>query len=164
MWLRGISAPRWQRRWSWKGWSEGACAAASPVTGPVMSGHKAMTKLKYKPRGKVRPDSVFHLCQEIDGEWYAIITARSDDKDADPIIAIAGPFGDREEASAHNGKCMELSRRNRQFYLVDMKSVPAKVRQRITGDVRRGWRQGDFERLRSWRGGDDLALNLAPKH
>jgi hypothetical protein len=26
------------------------------------------------------------------------------------------------------------------------------------------WRQGDFERLRSWRGGDDLALNLAPKH
>ena len=37
-----------------------------------------MTKLKFKPRGMVRPDSVFHLCQEIDGEWYAIITARSD--------------------------------------------------------------------------------------
>jgi hypothetical protein len=51
-----------------------------------------MTKLKFKPRGMVRPDSIFHLCQEIDGEWYAIITARSDVKDADPIIAIAGPF------------------------------------------------------------------------
>ena len=127
-------------------------------------GHKAMTKLKFKPRGMVRPDSIFHLCQEIDGEWYAIITARSDGKGAEPIIAIAGPFGDREEASDHNGKCMELSRRNRQFYLVDMKAVPPKVRQRITDDVRRGWRQGDFERLRSWRGGDDLALNLAPKH
>ena len=50
------------------------------------------------------------------------------------------------------------------FYLVDMSAVPSKVRQRITDDVRRGWRQGDFERLRSWRGGDDLALNLAPKH
>jgi hypothetical protein len=123
-----------------------------------------MTKLKFKPRGMVRPDSIFHLCQEIDGEWYAIITARSDGKGAEPIIAIAGPFGDREEASDHNGKCMELSRRNRQFYLVDMKAVPPRVRQRITDDVRRGWRQGDFERLRSWRGGDDLALNLAPKH
>jgi hypothetical protein len=78
--------------------------------------------------------------------------------------AIAGPFGDREEASDHNGKCMELSRRNRQFYLVDMKAVPPRVRQRITDDVRRGWRQGDIERLRSWRGGDDLSLNLAPKH
>ena len=49
-----------------------------------------MTKPKFKLGGVVRPDSVFHLCQEIDGEWYAIITARSDDKDADPIIAIAG--------------------------------------------------------------------------
>ena len=100
----------------------------------------------------------------IDGEWYAIITARSDGKDAEPIIAIAGPFGDREEVSAHNAKCMELSRRNRQFYLVDMPSVPAKARQHITDDVLRGWRQDDFGRLRSWRGGDDLRLNLAPKH
>ena len=114
--------------------------------------------------GTVPPDSVFHLCQEIDGEWYAIITARSDGKDAEPIIAIAGPFADREEASAHNGKCMELSRRNRQFYLLDKSAVPSKVRQHITDDVQRGWRQGDFERLRSWRGGDDLRLNLAPKH
>jgi hypothetical protein len=128
-----------------------------------MRGHKAMTKLKFKARGMVRPDSVFHLCQEIDGEWYAIITARSDDKGADPIIAIAGPFADGKKR-AHNGKCMELSRRNRQFYLVDMRAVPTKVRQRIADDVRRGWRQGDFERLRSWRGGDDPALSLAPKH
>jgi hypothetical protein len=124
----------------------------------------AMTKPKFKPGGVVRPDSVFHLCREIDGEWYAIITARSDVKGANPIIAIAGPFADIEQAKAHNGKCMELSRRNRQFYLVDMKSVPTKARQYITDDVLRGWRQGDFERLRSWRGGDDLALNLAPKH
>jgi hypothetical protein len=98
-----------------------------------------MTKPKFKPRGMVRPDTVFHLCSR---EWYAIITAKSDGKGAEPIIAIAGPFGDREEASAHNGKCMELSRRNRQFYLVDMSAVPPKVRQRITDDVRRGWRSG----------------------
>jgi hypothetical protein len=45
-----------------------------------------------------------------------------------------------------------------------MKSVPAKARRHITDDVLRGWRQGDFERLRPWRGGDDLRLNLAPKH
>ena len=57
--------------------------------------------------------------------WYATITARSDGKDAGPIIAIAGPFADLEQAKAHNGQCMELSRRNRQFYLVDMPSVPA---------------------------------------
>jgi hypothetical protein len=75
-----------------------------------------------------------------------------------------GKFADLERAKAHNAKCMELSRRNRQFYLVDMVSVPAKARRHITDDVLRGWRQGDFERLRSWRGGDDLALNLAPKN
>jgi hypothetical protein len=45
-----------------------------------------------------------------------------------------------------------------------MASVPAKARQYITDDVLRGWRQGDFERLRSWRGGDDLSLDLAPKN
>jgi hypothetical protein len=123
-----------------------------------------MTKPKFKPRGMVRPDTVFHLCSLVDGEWYATITARSDVKGADPIIAIAGPFADLEQAKAHNGQCMELSRRNRQFYLVDMKSVPPEARQGITDDVLRGWRQGDFERLRSWRGGDDLSLNLAPKN
>jgi hypothetical protein len=112
----------------------------------------------------VRPDTVFHLCSQFDGEWYAVITARSDVKGAEPIVAIAGPFADLERAKAHNAKCMELSRRNRQFYLVDMVSVPAKARRHITDDVLRGWRQGDFERLRSWRGGDDLALNLAPKN
>jgi hypothetical protein len=121
----------------------------------------AMTKPKFKPRGVVRPDSVFHLCREIDGEWFAIITARSDRKGAEPIVAIARPFADIDQAKAHNGQCMELPRRNRQFYLVDMKSVP---RQYITDDVLRGWRQGDFERLRSWRGGDDLSLDLAPKN
>jgi hypothetical protein len=57
---------------------------------------------------------------------------------ADPIITIAGPFADIEQAKAHNGKCMELSRRNRQFYLVDMVSVPAKAREYITDDVLRG--------------------------
>ena len=123
-----------------------------------------MTKPKFKPRGMVRPDTVFHLCSRFDGEWYATITARSDVKGAEPIVAIAGPFADLEQAKAHNGQCMELSRRNRQFYLVDMPSVLAKARQYITDDVLRGCRQGDFERLRSWRGGDDLALNLAPKH
>jgi len=112
----------------------------------------------------VRPDTVFHVCSRFDGEWYAAITARSDVKGADPVVAIAGPFADLEEAKAHNGKCMELSRRNRQLYLVDMKSIPAKARRHITDDVLRGWRQGDFGRLRSWRGGDDLALNLAPKN
>ena len=123
-----------------------------------------MTKPKFKPKGMVRPDRVFHFCSRFDGEWYATITTRSDVKDAEPIVAIAGPFADLEQAKAHNGQCMELSRRNRQFYLVDMPSVPPKVRQHITDDVRRGWRQGDFKRLRPWRGGDDLSLNLAAKH
>ena len=77
----------------------------------------------------------------------------------EPGMLGAGAFR-RRRASDHNGKCMELSRRNRQFYLVDMPSVPAKARQHITDDVLRGWRQGDFGRLRSWRGGDDLALNI----
>src|SRR6516165_2200566 len=108
----------------------------------------------------VRPDTVFHLCSRFDGEWYATITARSDVKDADPIVAIAGPFADLEQAKAHNGQCMELSRRNRQFYLVDMPSVPPKARQH---DVRRGWRQGDFGRLRSWRGGDDLRRSYSAR-
>jgi len=129
-----------------------------------MRGHEAMTKPKFKPRGMIRPDTVFHLCSRFDGEWYTTITARPDVKDAEPIIAIAGPFADPEQAKAHNGQCMELSRRNRQYYLVDMPSVPPKARQHITDDVLRGWRQGDFKRLRSWRGGDDLRLNLAPKH
>ena len=71
-----------------------------------------MTKPKFKPRGMVRPDTVFHLCSRVDGEWYATITARSDLKAGDPIVAIAGPFADLEQAKAHNGQCMELSRRN----------------------------------------------------
>jgi hypothetical protein len=73
-----------------------------------------MAKPKFEPTGMVRPDTVFHLCSRFDGEWYATITARSDVKGADPVVAIAGPFADLEEAKAHNGKCMELSRRNRQ--------------------------------------------------
>jgi len=125
---------------------------------------KAMAKPKFKPRGVVRPDTVFHLCSRFDGEWYATITARSNVKDADPIVAIAGPFADLEQAKAHNGQCMELSRRNRQFYLVDMPSVPPKARRHITDDVLRGWRQGDFERLRSWQGGNDIRVDLAPKN
>src|SRR6516165_10917996 len=70
---------------------------------------KAMAKPKFKPRGVVRPDTVFHLCSRFDGEWYATITARSNVKDADPIVAIAGPFADLEQAKAHNGQCMELN-------------------------------------------------------
>ena len=42
------------------------------------SGDRPMTKLNFKPKEMVPPDSIFHLCREIDGEWYAIITARSD--------------------------------------------------------------------------------------
>ena len=78
----------------------------------AMRGHEAMTKPKFKPRGMIRPDTVFHLCSRVDGEWYATITARPDVKDAEPIIAIAGPFADPEQAKAHNGQCMELSRQS----------------------------------------------------
>ena len=124
-----------------------------------------MTGPKFKPSGMVRPDTVFHLCSRFGRDWYATITARSDVRGADPIVAIAGPFADLEEAKAHNGQCTELSRpQSTILYLVDMPSVPAKARQHITDDVPRGWRQGDFGRLRSWQGGDDLALNPAPKH
>jgi hypothetical protein len=127
-----------------------------------------MTKLKNKrqkvKRGMVRGDTIFPLCSQFDGEWYATITARYAAEDAEPIIVIAGPFADVEEAKAHNRKWLEASSRLGQYYFIGMASVPAKVRQRITNDVLRGWRQGDFERLRSWRGGDDIRVDLAPKN
>jgi len=75
-----------------------------------------MTKLKNKrqkvKRGMVRGDTIFPLCSQFDGEWYATITARYAAEDAEPIIAIAGPFADPEQAKAHNGQCMELSRQS----------------------------------------------------
>ena len=122
------------------------------------------TKRQKVKRGMVRPDTIFPLYNKIDGEWYATITARYADADAEPIVVIAGPFADVEEAKAHNRKWLEASRHLGQYYFIGMATVPAEVTQRITDDVRRGWRQGDFERLRSWQGGDDLRLNLAPKH
>src|SRR5262249_42995587 len=63
------------------------CGAGSPVTEPRHEGHKAMTKPKFKPRGMVRPDTVFHLCSRFDGEWYAIITAKSDGSGSLAILA-----------------------------------------------------------------------------
>ena len=121
-------------------------------------------KHKKVKRGMVRRDTIFPLYNQVDGEWYATITARYAAADAEPIVVIAGPFADVEKAKAHNRKWLEASSRLGQYYFIGMASVPAKVRQRITDDVLRGWRQGDFGRLRSWRGGDDLALNLAPKN
>jgi hypothetical protein len=121
-------------------------------------------KHKKVKRGMVRPDTIFPLYSQVDGEWYATITARYADADAEPIVVIAGPFADVEEAKAHNRKWLEASRHLGQYYFIGMATVPAEVTQRITDDVRRGWRQGDFGRLRSWRGGEDLQLNLAPKH
>jgi hypothetical protein len=110
----------------------------------------------------VRTDTIFPLYNQVDGEWYATITARY--ADAEPIVVIAGPFAEVEEAKAHNRKWLEASRHLGQYYFIGIATVPAEVRQHITEDVRRGWRQGDFERLRSWRSGEDLQLNLAPKH
>jgi hypothetical protein len=126
-----------------------------------------MTKLKLKPgrpkkRGMVQVDTIFPLCHRVDEEWFASITAKFDN--GEPVIAIAGPFADIDEAKARNGKWLELSGRLGRLELVNQASVPAKVRQEITSDVMRGWRQGDFERLRSWQGGDDLPANFDPKN
>ena len=127
-----------------------------------------MTKLKNKrqnvKRGMVRRDTIFPLYSQFDGEWYATITARYADEHSEPIVAIAGPFADVEAAKAHNRKWLELAQREGQYYFIGMTSVPAEARQSITKDVLRGWRQGDFERLRSWRGGDDIRVDLAPKN
>ena len=73
-----------------------------------------------------------HRCFCNHGEWYATITARYAAQDAEPIIVIAGPFVDVEEAKAHNRKWLEASSRLGQYYFIGMASVPAKVRQRIS--------------------------------
>jgi hypothetical protein len=67
-------------------------------------------KHKKVKRGMVRPDTIFPLYNQVDGEWYATITARYADADAEPILVIAGPFADVEEAKAHNRKWLEASR------------------------------------------------------
>ena len=110
--------------------------------------------------GRTMKFKFFHLCRQVDGKWYATITARSEG--ADPIIAIAGPFADLEEATAHNAECMEKTHRDRQLYAVDMNSVPPKARQGITDEVLRVWRQGDFERYLSQSSARDHEPASAP--
>ena len=125
---------------------------------------KLKTRRQKVKRAMVRRDTIFPLCSQFDGEWYATITARYADENAEPIVVIARPFADVEAAKAHNRKWLELARREGQYYFIGMTSVPVEARQSITKDVLRGWRQGDFERLRSWRGGDDIRVDLAPKN
>jgi hypothetical protein len=105
----------------------------------------------------VQIDTLFPLLSRIDGDWYAAITAKLDDE---PFVVMAGPFNDCEEARAHNAKWLELAAGQSDLNLVDMTTVSPKVRQTITDT--RGWRQGQFERLRSWQGGDDLPTDLRP--
>ena len=62
-------------------------------------------KHKKVKRGMVRRDTIFPLYNQVDGEWYATITARYAAADAEPIVVIAGPFADVEKAKAHNRKC-----------------------------------------------------------
>jgi hypothetical protein len=112
--------------------------------------------------GLVHPNTIFPISSYVDGEWYATITAKL--VDGDPVIAIAGPFADREEAQAYNSEYVEYCKRHGELRLINTRSVPAKARQSITDDVLRGWREGQFERLRSWPGGDDLPINLNPKN
>jgi hypothetical protein len=121
-------------------------------------------KLKRKRHGEIPRDLIFPMCLVIDDDFYAVITAKADTKDAEPIIAIAGPFTAMEEAKAHNSKWLGLACRCGELVLVNLGTVPAEVRQTITANVIRGWGQGDFQRLRSWQGGDDLLIDLAPKN
>jgi hypothetical protein len=116
---------------------------------------------KKAKQGLVRPNTIFPITSRIDGEWYATITAKFD---GEPVVSIVGPFADREEASAHNSMVLEFLIQHGELRLVGTKSVPATVRQRITDDVLRGWREGQFERLRSWSGYADGPINLNPKN
>jgi hypothetical protein len=45
-----------------------------------------------------------------------------------------------------------------------MATVPPAVREEITANIMRGWRSGQFERLRSWRGGEDMLVDLRLTH
>jgi hypothetical protein len=121
-----------------------------------------MSRLKTNRIERIPRDTIFCLHSLIDGSFYATVTAKPDD--GEPIILIAGPFATEEEAKAHNGECLELAQRTGRLLPVDRRSVPAAARRPIAEDVLRGWRQGDFERLRSWRGGDDRVINLSPKN
>jgi len=106
----------------------------------------------------VRSDMIFYICSEVDGKWYATITVIGED--AEPVVAIAGPFADVEEAKAYNDRRRELADRRGELRLTDMASVPPKARQGITDDVLRGWRQGDF----GLQGNDDYSpINFEPK-
>jgi hypothetical protein len=113
----------------------------------------------------VRLDTIFSLCSRVGDEWFATITAKYNS--GEPVIAIVGPFADREEASAYNGMCLEFLNRRGELRLADTASVPAEARQSITDDILRGWRDGQFERLRSRQGDDDfdnVVINLEPKN
>jgi hypothetical protein len=95
---------------------------------------------------------IFYLCSKVDGEWYSTITAKLKAEGAEPVVAIAGPFADAEETKAYNDRRRELVDQRGKLYLTDMASVPAKIRQTLTDDVLRGWRQDDFKRRGTRRG------------
>lgn len=84
-------------------------------------------------RTQIKPDTVFSTYREIDGEFYATITAKPER--GEPIIVIAGPFFTETKARTHNGKWLELATRRGQLTLVDMRSVPAEVRRTITDEI-----------------------------
>ena len=105
---------------------------------------------------------IFYLCSKVDGEWYSTITAKLKAEGAEPLVAIAGPFADAEETTAYNDRRRELVDQRGKLYLTDMASVPAKIRQTLTDDVLRGWRQDDFKRRGTRRGYSPI--NLDPKN
>ena len=93
---------------------------------------------------------------------FSTITAKLKAKGAEPLVAIAGPFADAEETTAYNDRRRELVDQRGELYLTDMASVPAKIRQTLTDDVLRGWRQDDFKRRGPRRGYSPI--NLDPKN
>jgi hypothetical protein len=115
-------------------------------------------------KGEILPDTLFSLQVRDHDDWYAVVTAKSSDPAEEPIIVITGPFPTQDDAREHNGKWLDLGHANGHLWLPDRATVPAGTRKAITADILRGWHSGQFENLRSWKGGADLQIDLKPKH
>ncbi len=113
--------------------------------------------------GKILPDTLFSLRQQRGENWYAVVTAKWDPAYA-PHVAVAGPYETEDEAREFVGKRLEIVIRTGKLELLDIDTVPSDVRREITADILRGWESGQFERLRSWKGGEHVRIPLKPRH
>jgi len=114
--------------------------------------------------GRIIRDTLFSFRHKRGNKCYAVVTAKWDDLARDPLVIMAGPFDTEEGAQEFYGKRLEAASRGGKLDLPDIAGVPQDVRQEITGDIFRSWRSGQLDHLRSWGGGEDIPLDLKPKH